>query len=52
MSKAETILTYMTLEEEMKLMLRQRDKERQEKIDKGEITCNIDEPDDCESCSG
>ena len=32
--------------------LRQRDKERQEKIDSGEIVCDIQDPDNCESCSG
>jgi|TARA_R110002167_G_scaffold275078_2_gene481148 hypothetical protein len=27
-------------------------KESQDKIDSGEITCNTDSPEDCESCSG
>ena len=25
---------------------------KQEKIESGEITCNIENPEDCESCSG
>jgi len=32
--------------------LRQKDKERDEKIAKGEIVCDIKDPDNCESCSG
>ena len=27
-------------------------KKQEEKIEKGEITCNIENPEDCESCSG
>lgn len=27
-------------------------KERDDKIKSGEVTCNIEAPDDCESCSG
>ena len=27
-------------------------KEQEKKIEDGEITCNIDNPEDCESCSG
>jgi len=27
-------------------------KESQEKLESGEITCNLDAPEDCESCSG
>jgi len=27
-------------------------KKSQDKIDSGEIQCNIDSPEDCESCSG
>jgi hypothetical protein len=30
--------------------LRKRDKERQEKIDAGELTCDIDDPENCDSC--
>jgi len=31
--------------------LEKRDKERQEKIDAGELeVCNIENPDDCDSC--
>tara|TARA_R100001440_G_scaffold16880_1_gene28553 strand:+ start:7883 stop:8017 length:135 start_codon:yes stop_codon:yes gene_type:complete len=26
--------------------------ETEEKLESGEITCNIDSPEDCESCSG
>ena len=27
-------------------------KEQEAKIESGEITCNLDSPEDCESCSG
>ena len=27
-------------------------KEQEKKIESGEITCSIDNPEDCESCSG
>jgi hypothetical protein len=27
-------------------------KKQEEKIESGEITCNLDNPEDCESCSG
>lgn len=27
-------------------------KKQEEKIESGEITCNIENPEDCESCSG
>ncbi len=27
-------------------------KKQEAKIDSGEITCNLDNPEDCESCSG
>ncbi len=27
-------------------------KKTEEKLESGEITCNIDSPEDCESCSG
>jgi|TARA_R100001224_G_scaffold112296_3_gene94413 hypothetical protein len=27
-------------------------KKQEKKIEDGEITCNIDSPEDCESCSG
>jgi len=27
-------------------------KKSQEKLESGEITCNLDDPEDCESCSG
>jgi len=27
-------------------------KESEDKIESGEITCNIESPEDCESCSG
>ena len=27
-------------------------KKQEEKIESGEITCNIEHPEDCESCSG
>jgi hypothetical protein len=27
-------------------------KEQEQKIESGEITCNLDSPEDCESCSG
>ncbi len=27
-------------------------KEQEKKIESGEITCNTDSPEDCESCSG
>ena len=27
-------------------------KESQEKLESGEITCNLDAPENCESCSG
>jgi hypothetical protein len=27
-------------------------KKQEEKIESGEITCNLDSPEDCESCSG
>jgi hypothetical protein len=27
-------------------------KEQENKIESGEITCNMDSPEDCESCSG
>ena len=27
-------------------------KKSQEKLENGEITCNLDNPEDCESCSG
>lgn len=36
----------------MEKALRERDKEREEKIAKGEIVCDIKDPDLCESCSG
>ena len=30
----------------------ERIKKTDEKIQKGELTCNIDNPEECESCSG
>lgn len=27
-------------------------KKQEQKIESGEITCNLDSPEDCESCSG
>ena len=27
-------------------------KKQEQKIESGEITCNLDNPEDCESCSG
>ena len=44
----------MTREEEFDISFLDQDKlkKQEEKIESGEISCNIDNPEDCESCSG
>lgn len=44
----------MIHEEEFDVSFLDQDKlkKQEEKIESGEISCNIDNPEDCESCSG
>ena len=44
----------MTHEEDFDISFLDQDKlkKQEEKIEKGENTCNIENPEDCESCSG
>jgi hypothetical protein len=44
----------MIHEEEFDISFLDQDKlkEQEKKIESGEISCNIDNPEDCESCSG
>jgi len=44
----------MIYEEEFDISFLDQDKlkKQEEKIESGEISCNIDSPEDCESCSG
>jgi hypothetical protein len=39
-------------EDETSFLNPERLKKTEEKIESGELTCNIDDPEDCESCSG
>jgi len=38
--------------EDISFLDQSRLKEQEQKIESGEITCNLDSPEDCESCSG
>lgn len=42
----------MKEEEDISFLNPERLKKTEEKLDNGELTCNIDAPEDCESCSG
>lgn len=39
-------------EDDISFLNPDRVKDSKEKQDSGELTCNIDSPEDCESCSG
>jgi|TARA_R100000315_G_C5191688_1_gene111854 hypothetical protein len=39
-------------EDDISFLNPERVKKTEEKLESGEITCNIDSPEDCESCSG
>lgn len=39
-------------EDDISFLNADRVKDSKEKQDSGELTCNIDSPEDCESCSG
>lgn len=49
-----TFNTNITMEEEFDISFLdpKKLKESEDKIKSGEVTCNIDAPEDCESCSG
>jgi hypothetical protein len=44
----------MTHEEDFDISFLDQDKlkKQEEKVEKGEIACNVENPEDCESCSG
>ena len=42
----------MKEEDDVSFLNPEKLKEAEKKIESGEVKCNLDQPDDCESCSG